>query len=331
MKILVLTGGLSPERDVSFASASMIAKALIRKGHSVCVVDLSNNSKDIKDELNFTREIENIDNHAVSEKITTYCKDTMPEIGENIIDCCKKADLVFLALHGDIGENGKLQALLELNNIKHTGSDYKGCMLAMDKNVSKLIAKQNGIETADWNINCNENVGYPCIVKPSNGGSSIGVTIVNNEVEFNKSMQSAKELDDIIIVEKLLFGREFSVGILDDKPLPAIEIKPKQGFYDYKNKYQAGLTLEECPANIPIELENDLQEQAIKMHKILGLNYYSRIDFIVDENNVPYFLEANALPGMTSTSLLPQEAKVIGIDYDTLCEKIATKSQPQAK
>lgn len=326
MKILVLTGGLTPERDVSFASASMIAKALIRKGHNVCVVDLSDNSSDIKNELKFTNSIEKINNYSVTENMTTYCKDTMPEIGENVIDCCKEADLVFLALHGDIGENGELQALLELNNIKHTGSNYKGCMLAMDKNVSKLIARQNGIDTADWNINCNENIGYPCVVKPSNGGSSIGVTIVNNETELYNSIQSAKKFDDIVIVEKLLSGREFSVGILDDKPLPAIEIKPKQGFYDYKNKYQPGLTLEECPANIPIELENNLQEKAIKMHKLLCLNYYSRIDFIVDENNIPYFLEANALPGMTSTSLLPQEANAIGIDYDTLCEKIATQS-----
>lgn len=161
------------------------------------------------------------------------------------------------------------------------------------------------------------------MVKPSNGGSSIGVTIVGNEKELADSMKSAKELDDTIIVEALLNGREFSVGILDNKPLPAIEIKPKQGFYDYKNKYQPGLTVEECPADIPCELEKRLEVQAIKMHKLLYLNYYSRIDFIVDDNNNIFFLEANALPGMTSTSLLPQEANVLGIDYDTLCEKIA--------
>lgn len=323
MNILVLTGGLSPERDVSFVSASMIAKALIRKKHNVCVMDLCENILNIESELKFTNSLAEIDNYIITENATNINKNAKQEIGNNVIECCKKADLVFLALHGDIGENGKLQALLELNNIKHTGSSYKGCMIAMDKNVSKLIAKQNGVDTADWNINCNDSIGYPCIVKPSNGGSSIGVTIVNNEKEFEDSMKLAKELDDTILVEELLKGREFSVGILDNKSLPAIEIKPKQGFYDYKNKYQPGLTVEECPANISPELENTLQETAIKMHKLLCLNYYSRIDFIVDENNKPFFLEANALPGMTSTSLLPQEANAAKIDYDTLCEKIA--------
>lgn len=323
MNILVLAGGLSPERDVSLVSASMIAKALIRKKHSVCVLDLCKNICDIENELKFTDSLSEIDDYVITENVANPCQNAKSEIGENIIECCKKADLVFLALHGDIGENGKLQALLELNNIKHTGSGYKGCMLAMDKNASKLIAKQNGIDTAAWNINCNETVGYPCVVKPSNGGSSIGVTIVGNEKELADSMKSAKELDDTIIVEALLNGREFSVGILDNKPLPAIEIKPKQGFYDYKNKYQPGLTVEECPADIPCELEKRLEAQAIKMHKLLYLNYYSRIDFIVDNNNNIFFLEANALPGMTSTSLLPQEANVLGIDYDTLCEKIA--------
>ncbi len=323
MKILILAGGLSPERDVSFVSASMIAKALIRKKHSVCVMDLCEDISDVESELKFTTSLSEIDNYTITENEVNLFKSKKSEIGENIIECCKKADLVFLALHGDIGENGKLQALLELNNIKHTGSSYKGCMLSMDKIVSKLIAKENGIDIPDWNINCNESIGYPCVVKPSNGGSSIGVAIVNNEKEFENSMKSAKEFDDTILVEELLKGREFSVGILDNKPLPAIEIKPKQGFYDYKNKYQPGLTVEECPANISAELENELQEKAIKMHKLLSLNYYSRIDFIVDENNKLFFLEANALPGMTSTSLLPQEANAVGIDYDTLCEKIA--------
>lgn len=322
MNILVLAGGLSPEREVSLVSGSQIAKALINKGHSVYLLDLYYGIEDINN-LYFSKNTDYIKDYIINNKAPENINENNI-IGSNVIEACKKADIVYLALHGDIGENGKLQALLKLNNINYTGSDYDGCFLSMNKIVSKIIAKHNGIKTADWCINeLDERVNFPCVVKPASCGSSIGITIAENMVELYKALTSAKKYDKEVLIEEYVEGREFSVGILDDKPLPPIEIEVVSGFYDYKNKYQAGLTKETCPAALDNDLTNKLQDSALKIHNALHLKYYSRIDFIVDNNDEIFFLEANSLPGMTPTSLLPQEAKAVGIDYNELCHKIA--------
>ena len=322
MNILVLAGGLSPEREVSLVSGSEIAKALINKGHSVCLMDLYYGIDDI-DNLSFTQDMNHIKEYKIS-RIAPENIDDSNAIGSNVIEASKKADVVYLALHGDIGENGKLQALLGMNNIHYTGSDYEGCYLSMNKIVSKIIAKHYGIKTANWCINeFDEKMNFPCIVKPASCGSSVGVTIAEDMAALYKALSSAKKYDSEILIEEYIRGREFSVGILDDKPLPPIEIEVINGFYDYKNKYQAGLTKETCPADIDNVLTNKLQDSALKIHKALHLKYYSRIDFIVDNNDQIYFLEANSLPGMTPTSLLPQEAKAVSIDYNELCHRIA--------
>ncbi len=328
MKIVVLGGGLSPEREVSMSSASKISKALANQGHKVLLIDVS------KDINNFS-EIQFSSNPDDFRQITVNaeCPDNIGTsnsnyVGTNVINCCKTADVTFIALHGGIGENGKLQALLDLNNIKYTGTGCEGCMLSMNKNISKTLSACFGVLTSSWSINKkDESIDFPCVVKPSNGGSSIGVSIVNNEIELNEALNESKAYDDTVIVEKYIQGREVSVGILNGSPLPVIEIIPDNGFYDYKNKYQQGLTREICPASLPMGIKEELQKNALKIHKILHLGYYSRIDFIIDKYGKIYFLEANALPGMTPSSLLPQEASAAGISYEKLCLMIASNPQ----
>lgn len=326
MKILVLAGGLSPERDVSLSSASKIAKALIAKGNHVCILDLYYGIKSVKD-ISFTDNIDKIEDYIVPETAPDIMKtsDIEAYIGKNVLECCKMADLVFLALHGDVGENGKIQSLLDLHKIRYTGSGYDGCLLSMDKHLAKLLASAQNIKTAKWCINeMDDSIHFPCVIKPVCGGSSIGISMADNPEEYNSAISEAKKYDKDVIIEEKINGREFSVGILKDTALPVIEIVPKNNeFYNYKNKYQKGLTNEICPADISDSLSEQLKETALQVHKILHLRFYSRIDFIVDNKNNIYFLEANSLPGMTPTSLLPQEAAAIGIDYEDLCNQIA--------
>ena len=335
MNIVVLSGGLSPERDVSLSSGSLIANALIDKGHDVYLLDVLigsekkfeeitflNNKGDVR--YNFTVPSEEPDLNAL--------KKQYPElIGKNVIDICKKTDIVFIALHGSIGENGQLQSLFDLNSVKYTGSGYIGCMLAMDKDISKKAAKHEGIPTPNWKLFsldeytidqiCTE-VSVPCVVKPLSCGSSVGITIPKTNGELIQSLQLAQKYEQQVLIEDMITGREFSCGVLDGKALPVIEIIPKQGFYDYKNKYQKGLTSEVCPAEIDQVLDVKIREYSVKIHKALRLGYYSRSDFIVREDGLVFYLETNTLPGMTPTSLLPQEAHVSGISYNELCEQI---------
>lgn len=322
MKILILTGGASPERDVSLVSASKIAKALINKGHSVYILDLLFGINDLSS-IKFTNLLSDIPEYQVKQDATLLMDDCKCQIGTNIVESCKLADVVFLALHGDIGENGKIQSLLELYKIKHTGSNYSSCLLTMDKHLAKTIVAYNNINTAKWCINQNnKKIKYPCVIKPVNGGSSLGVSIVNNDYEKDLALKLSSKYDCNIMIEELIEGREFSVGVLNNKPLPVIEIEPKNGFYDYKNKYQAGLTIETCPAVLSKGLTEKMQNIALEIHNLFNLNYYSRTDFILDKNNNIYFLEVNTLPGMTQTSLLPQEAFAQGISYEDLCDGI---------
>ena len=216
-----------------------------------------------------------------------------------------------------------MQAVLDVNKIKYTGSGCDGCMLSLDKNLSKILVSAHNIKTPKWCVNIKDSsVSFPCVVKPSGGGSSIGVSVVNNFEELNRAMLTAAEYDTTVLIEEKINGREFSVGVLNNKALPIIGIAPKKGFYDYKNKYQQGLTVETCPANLPPYIAHEMQELAVKIHKILHLRFYSRIDFMMDRNNNIYFLEANSLPGMTPVSLLPQEAAADGIEYEELCSLI---------
>jgi len=333
MKIVVLAGGLSPEREVSLSSGSLIANSLINSGHEVLLLDLYKGAK-TDDESQFCDHGEY--RYHISEaepdlaKVRAENENRNELIGKNVISLCKKADVVFLALHGSIGENGQLQATLDNFGIKYTGSGYIGSLLAMNKDIAKKMMRFAGIVTADWMLYDNNAadvgkvIGFPCVIKPCSCGSSVGVSIVNNREELDSALTLASKYEDEIMIERLICGREFSVGILDNEVLPPIEIIPKNGFYDYKNKYQSGCTEEICPAELSDDDTEAIKASALAVHKALRLGGYSRIDFIrSDLDREFYCLEANTLPGMTPMSLLPKEAAASGISFDRLCEKIA--------
>lgn len=336
MRIVVLAGGLSTERDVSISSGILVASALREKGHEVVLLDVftgyEQNICDI-DAL-FKQNYSFADKANVGETVSdlSEVKENRLNksdrfIGTNVIEICTEADITFLALHGGEGENGQLQASLDLLGIKYTGTGYLGSALAMNKGLTKSVFVQNKINTPageifksieeakSWSI-------FPCVVKPCSGGSSVGIAKAENEEEYILAVKDAFRYENEIVVEQFVKGREFSVGILGGKALPPIEIVPKSGFYDYAAKYQAGATDEICPADIDEQTDKKLRDSAVAAYNSLHLDSYARVDFLVDENGEPFCLEANTLPGMTPTSLLPQEAAVEGMNYADLCEKI---------
>ena len=338
MKIVVLAGGLSTERDVSFKTGDMVAKALRENGHQVILLDVFMGYSDKKEDVtNIFEKAEEISVKVEEipettpdiEKVKASRKDQSDcFFGPNVIEICQMADIVFMALHGENGENGKIQAAFDLFGIKYTGTGYLSSAIAMDKGLSKQFFHNNEIPTpAGFTLKKKdaENkvvVNYPCVVKPCCGGSSVGVTIVNKESELKSALEEAFRWEDEVVIEAYIKGREFSVGVIDFKALPIIEIAPIEGFYDYKNKYKAGSAVETCPADLPEEIAKKMQGYAEKVARVIGLNTYSRTDFLLSDENEIFCLEANTLPGMTPTSLLPQEANVIGMNFNELCEKI---------
>ena len=339
MKIVVIAGGLNPERDVSLSSGSQIANALIEVGYKVCLVDLymgigTTNFDDMFDDLKLQKKYEySVPPHEPDlDQLKEKVDNGNSLIGKNVIELCKMADLVFLALHGDIGENGKLQAIFDSYGITYTGTGYIGSLLAMDKDLSKLHMIQNQILTPRWKIINGDfedidklmfQLKLPYVVKPCSCGSSVGITIVRSKDELCSAVSYAKRYEENIMIEEMIEGREFSVGILEGEALPVIEIIPHEGYFDYEAKYQVGLAQEICPAELPEETANKMKNIALQVHELLRLGSYSRIDFIIDNDENIFCLEANTLPGMTPTSLLPQEAEAAGISYSELCDRIA--------
>ena len=341
MDIVVLAGGLSTERDVSFKTGSMVAKALKENGHRVILLDVFMGYSDKKENLDGIFERADEISVKVSDipevapdlaKVKASRKDQSDcFFGPNVINMCRMADIVFMALHGENGENGKIQAAFDLFGIKYTGSDYLSSAIAMNKETSKQFFRENKIPTpngvAMTKTNREDdidklNLTLPCVVKPCCGGSSIGVTIVRDKEEFKAALDEAFRWEDELVIEEYVKGREFSVGVIEGKALPIIEIAPIEGFYDYKNKYKAGSAVETCPAVLSEDVTSKMQFYAEEVARAIGLDTYSRADFLLDENNNMYCLEVNTLPGMTPTSLLPQEAAVVGMNFNELCEKI---------
>lgn len=335
MKIVVLAGGISTERDVSLSSGSMIYKALKKRGHQAILLDvfLGLEVSDIPSVFEADRDwsaaIEGVkENNPDLEQIKALRLDWEKNFfGPNVIAICQQADVVFMALHGENGENGKIQACFDLMGIKYTGTDYLGSALAMDKGLAKELFVFHGIPTpAGIRLKAGEkeeqSVPFPCVVKACCGGSSVGVCIANNGEEYERAKEEAFRYGEEAVIEEYIKGREFSIGVLDGKALPVIEMAPLHGFYDYKNKYQAGSTIETCPAQIPEERAEKMQRVAEKVFQVLRLHNYARMDFMMRENGEFYCLEANTLPGMTPTSLLPQEAAAVGMSFEDLCEKI---------
>ena len=332
MKIVVLAGGTSTERDVSLITGSEVYKALKSKGHKTVLLDVFlgyegdadsvfSTEKDWLAGIEAVKEI-NPDISAIKAKRAgEKCF-----FGPNVLEICSQADVVFMALHGANGEDGKIQATFELFGIPFTGTDYLSSGIAMDKALTKQLFLEGGVQTPKG-MDClikdaTDTLGYPEVVKVNTGGSSVGVYIVNNKEEFDAALADAEKYDTRVVLEQFIKGREFTCGVIEGKALPIVEIAPKAGFYDYKNKYQAGSTEEICPAPLTEEETKKMQAMAEKAFQVLRLQAYARFDFIMSEDGEMYCLEGNTLPGMTGTSLLPQEAKAVGIEFPELCEKI---------
>ena len=334
MKVVVLAGGISSERDVSLSSGKMIYTAMKKNGHDTMLLDVylgyEGNLDNVFDsDIDWAAEIGVIsETNPDIEVIKAMRKDGGKNFfGPNVLAICQSADVVFLALHGANGEDGKIQACFELMGIPYTGTDYVSSAMAMNKNITKDLFRAYEIPTpegirlkkGDTEV---RKVPYPCIVKACSGGSSVGVYIAHNEEEYEKAKKEAFSYDDEVVIEQYIQGREFSVGVMDGKALPVIEIAPKQGFYDYKNKYQADSAVETCPAEIPEDKTLEMQGIAEQVFAVLRMKNYARMDFMMNNCGEVFCLEANTLPGMTSTSLLPQEAAAVGINFEELCEKI---------
>lgn len=298
LKIGVIAGGISSEREISLATGREIYNSLLRSGYKAVFIDF-------KDE---------------------------------ICSKLKKINLAFLALHGKYGEDGTVQGLLELLRVPYTGSGVLSSAMAMDKIISKkmfeyenipipeyiIVEKDDDIYISELNLKINEKFGYPVIVKPSREGSTIGVNIINNINELDSGVKKALNYDRRILVEEFIFGKLLTVSIIGEKPfaLPIIEIKPKSGFYDYKSKYTSGLTDYIVPAPLEKKISEYIKELALKSHQKLRCSGISRVDLILDNNSNVYILELNTMPGMTPTSLVPKAAEAAGINFDFLVEII---------
>ena len=339
MKIVVLAGGTSTERDVSLISGSNIYRALKKKGHDVILVDLYLGYEGGLpiDETIFKADVEwDKDVTAISaeQPDLSHLKELRKDggkslFGPNVLTLCDMADIVFLGLHGANGEDGRVQATFDLMGIPYTGTDYRSSAIAMDKSLSKQLFRMAGIPTPKGITAKNgqqidpASVPYPCMVKTTCGGSSVGTYRVEKPEDLPQALDDAYSFGDDVIIEQFVSGREFSVGVVGGKAYPIIEIAPIHGFYDYKNKYQAGSTIETCPADLPKELTKKMQHYAEMVFEALGMRSYARMDFMLDTETLEmYCLEANTLPGMTPTSLLPQEAAALGMSFEDLCEEL---------
>jgi D-alanine-D-alanine ligase len=343
MKIVVLCGGLSPERNVSVSSGSKIASALIEHGHKVVLVDMFFGLEDWNGSLDGIfdnppplggTKIDEVAPDLAAVRASRRLK-SPSQFGDRVLELCQMADMVFMALHGQCGEDGKVQAAFDLLGIRYTGSGFLGSAIAMDKDLTKRVVGPLGVKTPAWHTyDCASvtadavcaDMSLPVVVKPDDSGSSIGVSIVRTRDELDTALAAARHESTRVVIEQYISGREIQVGVLDGAALPSIEIRPKTGFYDYKNKYQPGAAEEITPSPIPAEAEKRVGEATVTVYEALRLKSYSRADFIYDENGDFWFLEINTLPGMTPTSLVPQEAAVVGYGYGDLCEKVIETS-----
>ena len=321
MNILVLTGGESPERDVSLRSGVAAARAFIENGHRVALIDTVRPICERKP-LYFD---------SISELESAFTESLKSEplypLHPDIINVCKSADKIFPALHGGIGENGILQAALECFGISYCGSNTEGCALAMDKIKTKIIYGESGILTPNFTFYEKGSARkpippcYPCVVKPADTGSSIGISFVFSPASLNGAVKNALAHCDKVIFEERIVGREFSVSVLGNEPLAVTEIIPHNSFYDYESKYKNGGAREITPAPLDSNLYKKALNIAKKAHKALGLNNFSRTDLILKSGtSMLYALETNALPGLTETSILPQAALSKGISFNQMCE-----------
>jgi D-alanine-D-alanine ligase len=327
LKVLLLLGGTSPEREVSKSTGKSVYQALINLGYDVVVLDPAYG-------INQPLEVEEYFDE----------KDYTDILNENYLDAVNlisadQFNVAFLALHGKYGEDGTIQSLLELKGIKYTGSKVLSSAIAMDKIMSKILFEEYFVPTPEYfhfakgectteevNSLIEQKFGYPAVVKPNDQGSTVGLTICKSSDQLTEAIRSAFEYSDRILVEEYIPGRELTVAVIDDTALPVLEIKPKHGIYDYECKYTSGMSEYIVPAEIPDEVSKELQEIAVQACKSLRCEVYARVDFRLSPENKIYTLEVNTLPGMTSLSLVPKMANAVGISFEQLVEKIITLS-----
>ena len=347
MKIVVLGGGISTERHVSLVSGTSVCKALRSLGHKAIFVDMFLGLEDYEGSLEAAFDVPDgfcgsvaIEKEAPDlEAVKASRKDKSPSrLGKNVLAVCALADCVFLGLHGADGEDGKIQAALDLLGVPYTGSNCLSSAMAADKAVSKRIMESCGVLTPKWSEityteadipALRESLPVPCAVKVVGGGSSIGVALPDTREELKAALEEILRYGSRVVVEEKIAGRELTVPVLDNQYLSPIEIVPPEGMtFDYVAKYQSGAEAarELCPAPITEAEKQLLGEAALKLHHALGLSVYSRTDFILDKEGRAWCLEVNTLPGMTPNSLIPKAAAVAGISYGELCEKIVLLS-----
>ncbi|MCI0531227.1 MAG: D-alanine--D-alanine ligase [candidate division Zixibacteria bacterium] len=341
MKVLVLMGGNSAEREVSLSSGKAIIEGLKQAGHQVLAIDtarpkelIATDSKSLSDSIKTEppdlKALRKLDSQKVLEGIDS--------------SCVKDVEVIFLALHGGSGEDGTIQALLELSGKPYTGSGVLASALAMNKEMSKKIFKSEGILTPPW-VTWNksdpvneaqfkfkvEKLGFPIVIKPHNQGSTVGVTIIESSAELKDAIKHAEKYSDVVLAEKFVPGREITVGIVDKTPLPVLEIVPEHGIYDYECKYTTGKSNYICPAELSEELAKEAQGAALKAYLALDCEGYARVDFRLGTDNKFYCLEVNTLPGMTAHSLVPKAAQKAGIGFSKLLDKIVALAVKRKK
>ena len=329
-------GGTSAERDVSLASGLRVAEALRSRGHDVTAIDTARGPLSDADQQSMIARPVVHREPPSQEELRRMAKETLPQM-QRVLPSLAKADVVFLGLHGGSGEDGTIQALLDLAGVPYTGSGHLASALAMDKDLSKHLFMRSEVPTAEWIMarrgwaekaerreaeSAVKPLGLPIVVKPSKQGSTVGLNVVKKLDDLAAAIAEAFEYDDEVMIERFIPGRELTVGILGDDALPVGEIIPKHEIYDYECKYQAGMAVEEFPAKISAPFTATVQELARRAFHALKLRGYARIDFRMTDAGEFYCLEANTLPGMTQTSLIPQAAAAAGIPFPELCERI---------
>lgn len=326
MRVTVLTGGTSSERDVAIASAVQVIAALRKRGHDVSVVDTARGY---------------IPEAAESSMLSGSVGAEPPSIanlhglerglllsGLSSVPVVRDADVLFLALHGGRGEDGTLQTLLEMVGVPYTGSGPLGSAMAMDKDISKRLFRTAGVATADWGMaplaraEAERQFGWPLVVKPSKQGSTVGLTIVKRAQDYDSAVELAGRYDDEVMIERFVPGRELTVGVLDGEALAVGEIIPRHETFDYECKYTPGMSEEIFPAELDPAIATECRRLSVAAHAALKLGGYSRVDFRLTPAGELFCLEVNTLPGMTATSLMPQSAAAVGIDFPELCERI---------
>ena len=347
MKIVVLGGGVSTERAVSLVTATSVCRALRERGHQAVFVDMyfglenyTGTPEQAFDEPDGLCGAAGIGHEAPDLAAVKASRkwQSPSRVGQGVFSICRQADCVFLGLHGADGEDGKIQAALDLLGVPYTGSDHLASAMAMDKSVTKRLMEANGIRTPRWQDlhftaadipQLAQSLPVPCVVKVVDGGSSIGVQIADTREELSAALEAVLPYGSHAVVEEKISGRELTVPVLDGRCLCPIEIVPPEGSsFDYVAKYQSGSegARELCPAPITEEERALLSEAALKLHRALGLSVYSRSDFILDAEGRAWCLEVNTLPGMTPASLIPKAAAEAGIGYGELCERIVRLS-----